>query len=71
MLLPQRINLRAICRRMVRLVNFIGGEIADVDVRVEAGFEGGTDLTEAVPGDAAEEVVGFDFRGAVVAGGGA
>lgn len=71
MLLTQSVNLRTIRRRMIRLVDFIGGEIADVDVGVEARFEGGTDLAEAIPGDAAEEVVGFDFGGAVVAGCGA
>lgn len=71
MLLPQRVDLRAVRRRMIGLVDFIGGEIGDIDVGVEARFKGRADFAEAVPGDAAEEVVGLDLRGAVVAGGGA
>lgn len=46
---------------MIRLVDFIGWEVGDVDVGVEAGFKGRADLAEAVPGDAAEEVMAFDF----------
>ena len=67
MLLAQSVNLRAVRGRMVRLVDLVGGEVGDVDVGVEAGLEGSADLAEAVPGDAAEEIVGFDLRGAVVA----
>lgn len=71
MFVAQRVDLRAVQRAMVRLVDFVRGEVRDVDVGVEAGFEGGADLAEAVPGDAAEEVVALDFRGAGGSRGGA
>lgn len=61
MLLAQRIDLRAIGCRMIRLVDFVGWEVGDVDVGVEAGFERRADLAKAVPGDAAEEFVAFNF----------
>lgn len=56
---------------MVRLVDFVGWEVGDVDVGLEARFERGADLAEGVPVDAAEEVVLFDLRGAVGAARGA
>lgn len=60
--LTQRVDLRAIGCRMIYLVDFIGWEVGDVDVGVEAGFERRADLAEAVPGDAAEEFMAFNFR---------
>ena len=50
---------------MVRLINLIDWEVADIDVRLKAGFEWGSDAAERVPVDAAEEVVGLDLGGAV------
>lgn len=68
MLVAERVNLRSVRRRMVRLIDLVGGEVGDVDVGVEARLKGRADLAEAVPRDASEEVVGFDLGGAVAAG---
>lgn len=61
MLFAESIDLRVICRAVIRLVDFVGREVGDVDVGLEARFERGADFAEGVPIDAAEEVVLFDL----------
>ena len=59
-----QLNLCPMQRRVVVLVDFVGGEIADVDIRGEAGFERCADVAELVENDALEEGVLSDFGAA-------
>jgi len=76
MLLPKLLHLHAMDMRMIVLVDFIGWEVAGVDVGGQAGLEGGADLAELLEDDAFEEGVRADVgtaelaRGAAEAGGG-
>ena len=70
MLLAQLLHLRPVGGRMVVLVDFVRGEVADVDVGGKPGFEGGADVAELFEDDALEERVGADFGAAGCAVGG-
>lgn len=71
MFVAESFRLRAIGRTMVRLIDLVQWEVGDIDLGFKARFEGGTDAAQTGPVDAFEEVVGFDLRGAGMAGGGA
>ena len=64
MLLAQLLHLRPMARRVVVLVDFVGREVADVDVGGEPRFKGGADVAELFEDDALEEGVGADFGAA-------
>lgn len=70
MLLAQLLHLRTMRRRMIVLIDFVGGEVADVDVGGEPRFKGGADVAELFEDDALEEGVGTDFGAAGCAVGG-
>lgn len=57
-------SLGAVGGAGVVLVDFVNGEILGVDVGLEFGLKRGADTAEAVPRDAAEKGVLFDFAGA-------
>ena len=71
MLLAQLLHLHAVDMRVVVLVDFVGGEVAAIDVAGEAGLKGGTDLAELFEDDAFEEWVCADIGAAELAGGAA
>lgn len=61
MLVARQLRLSAQGGRVIDLVDLVGGEVGDVDVRVELRLEGGPDLAQLVPDHAAEEGVVFDL----------
>ena len=68
MFLTQLLDLCAVRRRMVILVDFVSGEVAHVDIGGKAGLERCTDVTELFEDNTLKERVGSDFgatRGAV------
>lgn len=71
MLFPECVDLRMVRGAVVRLVDFVGREVGDIDVGLKARLERCTDFAEGIPIDAAEEVVEFDLRGTVSAARGA
>lgn len=60
-LLARRKRLRLEHRRIIRLVNFIRGEVRGINGRREARFKWRTDTTQAIELDTSEEGVALDF----------
>lgn len=67
MFIPQRIHSSPFLAACIILRDFINGKVAHINSGLQIGFEWCTDAAELVPGDAAEEGVGFDFLGAILA----
>lgn len=61
MLLTKLLHLRPMQRRVIVLIDFVGGEVAHVDVGREARFERCADVAELFEDDALEEGMGSDF----------
>ena len=61
MFLAQLLDLCAVRRGMVVLVDFVRREVAHVDVGGQAGLEWCADITELLEDDTLEEGVGADF----------
>ncbi len=67
MLIPKRIHSSPLLRARIILWDLVDGEVADVSSGLQRRFKGSVDAAELVPVDAAEEGVGFDLLGAVLA----
>ena len=65
MLLAELLHLCPMLRRMVVLIDLVGGEVADVDIGGETGFERCADIAQLFEDDALEKGVASDLGAAV------
>lgn len=56
-LFAQSFDLRPISSGVIALIDLVGGEVGDVDVRGQARFKGGADRSELVPVNPVEKRV--------------
>lgn len=70
-LIAEGFDLRPVCRRVIALVDLVGGEVGDIHVGGQARFKRGADRSELVPVDPVEEGVLANVGAAELSGCGA